>query len=101
MEILNYFGWLPDIACNKLLNTLCTFDTESSKPQKNLEDYMSEMANRSTEDKAHLYNEFMEAQIKQAVTKKYDSKFPSNELKSGFQITLVTCNNKNIGCWKL
>jgi hypothetical protein len=76
MELLNYFDWLPDNANNKILDILCTFDEitvfKSSKPQKNLNNYMSEMVNKLTEDKC-IYNEFMEAQHTLAIARKYSS----------------------------
>ncbi len=59
MELLNCFDWLPDNTHNKLLDTHHTFDKtimfESSKPQKNLNNYISEMVTKLTEDKAHLF----------------------------------------------
>jgi hypothetical protein len=58
---------------------------------------MLEMVDKLPSEKACLYDEFMEAQHQQATAKKYKGKLPSHELKSGLQITLVTCNYKDIG----
>jgi hypothetical protein len=67
MELLDYFDQLPEDACNALLEALCTAnDFESSKPKKNLDGYMSEMVDKLPLEKAHLYDEFMEARYQQA-----------------------------------
>jgi hypothetical protein len=102
MELLDYFDRLPEEAHNALLESLhMVNEFKSSKPKKNLDDYMSEMVDKLPSKKACLYDEFMEAQCQQATAKKYKGKLPSCELKSGLQITLVTCNAKDIGVVKV
>ena len=50
------------------------------KTKENLDDYMSEMKNKSKEEKARLYDEFMEEQCKKVEVMRYGGNIPSHQL---------------------
>jgi hypothetical protein len=55
------------------------------------------MENQSDTEKAHLYDDYMEAQHKKALAKRYVGKIPSYQLQLGLQITLTSCKEKDLG----
>jgi hypothetical protein len=98
MEVLKFFDLLPEGAREEILKNLCR-NAELNKDGKEdfavdtkltVEDYRSAMEGKSEGEKASLYDDYIEAQHKQALTKKYGGKIPSHQLQSGLQITLAS-----------
>jgi hypothetical protein len=86
MEMLKFFNLLPEGAREEILKNLCrnaelnkdgeedfVVDTKST-----VKDYRSAMEGKSEGEKASLYDDYIEAQRKQALTKKYGGKIPSH-----------------------
>ncbi len=62
-----------------------------------VEDYSLAMEDKSEGEKASLYDDYIEVQRKQALTKKYGGKIPSHQLQSGLQITLASRSDRDLG----
>jgi hypothetical protein len=105
MEMLKFFDLLPEGAQEEILKNLCrnaelnkdgeedfAVDTTST-----VKDYRSAMEGKSEGEKASLYDDYIEAQCKKALTKKYGGKIPSHQLQSGLQITLASHSDKDLG----
>jgi hypothetical protein len=100
MEMLKFFDCLPESAHEEVLENLCRTGGEGRdmKP-KNLsfEETLSAMEEQSDMEKARLYDNYMETQHKKALAKRYVGKIPSHQLQLGLQITLASCNKKDLG----
>ncbi len=105
MEMLKFFDLLPEGAREKILKNLCR-NSELNKDGKEdfavdtkstVKDYRLAMEGKSEEEKAGLYDDYIEVQRKQALTKKYGGKIPSHQLQSGLQIALASRSNKDLG----
>jgi hypothetical protein len=100
MEMLKFFDCLSESACEEVLKNLCRTGGEGrdTKP-KNLsfEETRSAMEDQSVMEKARLYEDYMETQCKKACAKRYVGKISSHQLQLGLQITLASCNKKDLG----
>jgi hypothetical protein len=91
MELLNFFDALPDNQHDALLETLRRGSKNNGKEdflersKETLEDYRSAMEDKSKEEKADLYDEYIKAQCKKANAKKHSGKIPSHQLQTGLQ----------------
>ncbi len=103
--MLKFFNLLPEGAREEILKNLCR-NAELNKDSEEdfvvdmksaVKDYRLAMEDKSEGEKASLYDDYIEAQCKQALTKKYGKKIPCHQLQSGLQITLASCSNKDLG----
>ncbi len=100
MEMLKFFDCLSESAHKEVLKNLCRTGGEGrdTKPKNlSLEETRSAMEEQSNTEKACLYNNYMKTQRKKALAKRYVGKIPSHQLQLGLQITLASCNKKDLG----
>ncbi len=103
--MLKFFDLLPEGTREEILKNLCRIaelnkDDEEDfavDTKSTVEDYRSAMEGKSEGEKASLYDDYIEAQRKKALTKKYGRKIPSHQLQSGLQITLASRSDKDLG----
>ncbi len=97
--MLKFFDCLSESARKEVLKNLRRTGGEGpDTKQKNLSfgETRSVMEEQSNMEKARLYDDYMETQCKKALAKRYVGKIPSHQLQSGLQITLASCNKKDL-----